>query len=883
MEGSGWERGAVETPTCAPTAPADGLDRRIDRAVEAAADSLRRRQAADGHWAFPLEADVTIPAEYILLEHFIDDIDAGLEARLADYIRRRQGRDGGWPLFHAGDADVSASVKAYFALKCAGDDPGAPHMRRARAAILERGGAARCNVFTRISLALFGQLPWRAVPVMPVEIMLLPRWFPFHLDKVSYWSRTVIVPLLVLLALRPRAANPGGVDIAELFDGDPWRRCPPLAKPTGGVLDTVFLAADRTLRLLGPLSPPALRRRALDRALAFIEERLNGEHGLGGIFPAMANAVMTFHALGCGPDDPRYAAALGAMRNLLVAERGETFCQPCLSPVWDTALAAHALMEAGGAENRIAAERASSWLVGAQIADFRGDWARGRPDLAPGGWAFEYRNDFYPDTDDTAAVVMAIDRARLAGAERAIRRGADWVLGMQSANGGWGSFDVDNTRHYLDSIPFADHGALLDPPTADVTARCVGMLAQLGHGRDHPAVARGVRFLLREQEADGSWYGRWGMNYVYGTWCALTALNAVGEDCSAPHVRRAVRWLEDAQREDGGWGEHGTTYWPDRRGEARASTASQTAWAVLGLMAAGEAGGAAARRGVEYLLDAPREDGGLAGGVFQRGRVPPRLLPEISRLQRLFPGLGAGPLPQPARRQREDLAFRVVTAGRLVGIVTGLPAEARAAGGGGGNVRVLCAGASPQRAGAQARSLAGRGAAGLASFGVAGGLDPGLPAGTLVVATGIVAPGGTMLEVDREWADRIAAALPPGLRAVRAPVAGADAPVAAAAAKAALAASTGAAAVDMESHAVARAAGGLPVVAIRAIADPAGRDLPASALALAGASRARALRELCRRPGDLPALAALALDYRRALAALRRAVAAAGPDLRFFG
>ena len=614
MEGSAWERVAVETPSCVPLAPsgpdpAEGLDARLDRAIEAAGASLRERQTADGHWVFPLEADVTIPAEYILLEHFIDDIDAPLEARLADYIRRRQGHDGGWPLFHEGDSDVSASVKAYFALKCVGDDPEAPHMRRARDAILARGGAAQCNVFTRITLALFGQLPWQAVPVMPLEIMLLPRWFPIHLDKVSYWSRTVIVPLLVLLDRRPRAANPGNADIAELFGEDPWKRCPHLVRPTGAVLDTVFLAADRALRLLRPFSPSALRRRALSRALDFIGERLNGDHGIGGIFPAMANTVMTFHTLGYAKDDPRYRDSLGAIRKLLAATRGETLCQPCLSPVWDTALAAHALMETGGEDNRQAAKRASDWLVGEQITDVRGDWARDRPGLVPGGWAFEYRNEHYPDTDDTAVVVMAINRALAAGANGAVERGAEWVLGMQSSNGGWGSFDVDNNKHYLDSIPFADHGALLDPPTADVTARCVGMLAQLGHARDDPSVARGIEFLLREQEEDGSWYGRWGMNYVYGTWCALSAFNALGEDPAAPHIRRAVRWLESRQRADGGWGEDGATYWSDRRGEAKASTPTQTAWAVLALMAAGEAGGKAARRGVEFLLDAPREDG----------------------------------------------------------------------------------------------------------------------------------------------------------------------------------------------------------------------------------------------------------------------------------
>ena len=600
--------GAAPPAPAAATDPGPkGLEARIDRAVEHAGAALRARQKADGHWAFLLEADVTIPAEYILLEHFIDEIDDAAEARIAAYIRSRQGADGGWPLYHDGETDVSASVKAYFALKCVGDDPDAPHMRRAREAILERGGAARCNVFTRIALALFGQLPWRAVPAMPLEMLLLPRWFPIHLDKVSYWSRTTIVPLLVVLDRRPRAANPRETGIGELFAADPWRHCPPLVPPTRGLLARFFLGVDRALRVALPLIPAALKRRALDRALAFIVERRNGDHGIGGIFPAMAYTVMAFRALGHARDDPLFVDALTAVRKLLAVENGETICQPCLSPTWDTALAAHALMEAGGEDNETAARRASSWLLDEQITDTRGDWARDRPGLEPGGWAFEYRNEHYPDTDDSSVVVMALDRTRPEGADEAIRRGAAWVAGMQSSNGGWGSFDIDNTKDYLNRIPFADHGAMLDPPTSDVTARCIGMLGQLGRTRDDPAVARGMDFLIREQEEDGSWYGRWGMNYVYGIWCVLTALNALGEDPSAPHIRRAVSWLEGRQREDGGWGENGAVYWPGRRAETKSSTPSQTSWAVLALIAAGEVDGAAARRGIEFLLDAPRD------------------------------------------------------------------------------------------------------------------------------------------------------------------------------------------------------------------------------------------------------------------------------------
>ena len=580
---------------------------KLDALVADARESLAELQREDGHWVFEFEPDATISSEYIMLCHFLGDVDEALEAKIANFLRSIQGEHGGWPLFHDGEPDISATVKAYFALKLAGDDVDAPHMRRAREAVLARGGAAQSNVFTRIALALFGQVPWRAVPVMPIEIMLLPRWFPFHLSKVAYWSRTVIVPLLILMTLKPRARNPRGVRIDELFLTDPEQSAYPL-NPTGTALGAPFASIDRILRVVEPHFPKGRRERALQAALNFIHERLNGEDGLGGIFPAMANAVMAFEALGYPRDDPRYVTARQAIDKLLLVRDEETvYCQPCLSPVWDTCLGAHAMLEANGQEANKVVKGACDWLMDREITDTVGDWAVRRPGLKPAGWAFQYWNNHYPDVDDTAVVAMALDRTGDPAYRGAIERAAEWIIGMQSSDGGWGAFEPENTHRYLNYIPFADHGALLDPPTVDVTARCLSMLAQLGYDRDHPAVSKAVDFLKREQEEDGSWFGRWGINYIYGTWSALSALNAVGEDPQSPCIRKAVEYLKSFQREDGGWGEDCATYWTEKRGAVKDSTPSQTAWAVLGLMAAGEVESDTVSRGIAYLERCPRD------------------------------------------------------------------------------------------------------------------------------------------------------------------------------------------------------------------------------------------------------------------------------------
>jgi squalene-hopene/tetraprenyl-beta-curcumene cyclase len=452
--------------------------------------------------------------------------------------------------------------------------------------------------------------------MMPVEIMLLPQWFPFHLSKVSYWARTVIVPLLVLNAKRPVARNPRGVRIDELFHGAPVSTgLPPRAGHQSQGWFTFFRGVDHVLRLVDGLFPKYTRERAVKAAVSFVDERLNGEDGLGAIFPAMANSVMMYDVLGYPADHPNRVIARQSLDKLLVIKDDEAYCQPCLSPVWDTSLAAHALLETGDPRAERAVEQGLQWLLPLQILDVRGDWISRRPDVRPGGWAFQYRNDYYPDVDDTAVVAMAMQRsAALTQSnvyDASIARAREWVVGMQSSDGGWGAFEPENTQYYLNNIPFSDHGALLDPPTSDVSGRCLSMLAQLGEfpSNSEPA-RRAYDYILNEQESDGSWYGRWGMNYIYGTWSSLCSLNAAGMTHDDPRMKRAAQWLISIQNQDGGWGEDGTSYKLNYRGYEQAeSTASQTAWGLMGLMAAGCVDHPAVERGVEYLMREQREHG----------------------------------------------------------------------------------------------------------------------------------------------------------------------------------------------------------------------------------------------------------------------------------
>ena len=600
LEASGAAVRADNLPHAVPRSAATSS---IDRAVAEARDALTNRQNSQGYWLFELEADCTIPAEYIMMMHFLDEIDLSLEKKLAVYLRNAQAEFGGWPLYYGGDFNMSCTVKAYYALKLAGDDIEAPHMTRAREAVLERGGAARSNVFTRIALALFGQLPWRGTPYVPVELMLLPKWFPFHLDKVAYWSRTVMVPLSILCTLRPLAKNPRRVDIRELFTTPPEQERDYFrdAIRQGGMIARAFLVADRLGRFFEPLMPRRTRERATRVAEQWMLERLNGEDGIGAIFPAMVNALEVMTILGYANDDPRRVTAKIALEKLLVVAPTSAYCQPCVSPVWDTGLASLAMQEAGDAAAAAAASRALDWLKTKQLRDEPGDWRVNRTEVPGGGWAFQFANPHYPDLDDTAVVAWAMHQAPNAADYREnVQRALDWLVGMQSKDGGFAAFDADNTYYSLNKIPFADHGAMLDPPTSDVTGRVVTVLARVGRPQDQAALARAIAYLRGEQEADGSWFGRWGTNYIYGTWSVMMGLAQAGLDARDPTMRRGVEWLKSRQHADGGWGESNDSY--ARGAGPMASTPYQTAWALLALMAAGEVGSDAVRRGVDRLI-----------------------------------------------------------------------------------------------------------------------------------------------------------------------------------------------------------------------------------------------------------------------------------------
>jgi len=583
--------------------------------TEALCDGTERLLAAQdpqGFWCFELEADVTITAEYLLLRRWLGLIDPDREAKIVRHLLGLQLHDGGWPIYHNGPADVSATVKAYFALKLAGVPTADERMARARQRVRELGGITRVNVFTKILLALFGEYEWRGVPCMPVELVLLPHWFYFNLSAVSYWSRTVLVPLLIVFAHRPVRPIAGGQQLDELYLGP--RAQADLSFPRDPRLFSwrnFFLSLDRLLRIHDRFAPAWMRRRALRAAERWMLERMQGAGGLGGIFPAMANAVVALTCLGYPLDHPSVRRGLAPIEDLVIETPDSVRVQPCVGPIWDTALTLSTLIEAGLSPDHPALARAGAWLLDRQVT-LRGDWHLRTPAIPPGGWAFQFENEFYPDVDDSAVVLMALRKIRLPDEEaktRGISRGLHWVLALQGKDGGWGAYDRDNNRMVLNRIPFADHGALMDPSTEDLAGRILEALGYLGFRPEEPSAARAIAFVKARQQPDGSWYGRWGVHYLYGTWSVLAGLRAIGEDMGQPYIRRAVAWLLSRQNPDGGWGESCFAYNDPRTAGMGTSTSSQTAWALLGLLHAGEAAHPAVARGVEFLIRTRQPDG----------------------------------------------------------------------------------------------------------------------------------------------------------------------------------------------------------------------------------------------------------------------------------
>lgn len=610
----------------------------LDKAIAKAQQHLLDLQTKEGYWLFELEADCTIPSEYIMMMHYLGEIDEALQAKIAVYIRRNQSADGSFPLFTGGEGDLSCSVKAYYALKMAGDDINAPHMAKLRDYILSHGGAAKANVFTRIALAIFEQLPWRGVPYIPVEIILFPKWFPFHLDKVSYWSRTVMVPLFILCTLKAKAKNPNKVDVLELFVIHPDKEKHYFPERT--FLNKCFLALDKIGVATRPLIPESMHQRAIAKAKDWIIERLNGEDGLGAIFPAMVNAYEALLLLGVPADDPHVVTAKKAIDKLLVIKENEAYCQPCLSPVWDTALTVLALQEVDKIGNRPQLTRAYNWLKANQLSDEPGDWRVHRPELQGGGWAFQFANPHYPDVDDTAVVAFAMAESGIDGLDESIHRATRWIVGMQASNGGWGAFDPDNTYYYLNEIPFADHGALLDPPTVDVSVRCAMLMARVAKDHDEylPALKHTIEYVRSEQEEDGSWFGRWGTNYIYGTWSVLLGLEQTNIPKSDPLYAKAANFLKSVQNTDGGWGESNKSYYEeDLSNHYTVSTAFQTAWAVIALCVAGEAHSAEVKAGVDYLLHKQQADGVWNDPVYTAPGFPKVFYLKYHGYDKFFP------------------------------------------------------------------------------------------------------------------------------------------------------------------------------------------------------------------------------------------------------
>ncbi|MGA7829220.1 MAG: squalene--hopene cyclase [Geobacteraceae bacterium] len=617
----------------------------LDVTIQRSCDFFFREQLPEGYWWAELESNVTISAEYLMLFHFLGMVDKERERKLANYILSKQTAEGCWCIYYQGPGDLSTTIEAYFALKLAGYPADHPAMEKARTFILKKGGIIKARVFTKIFLALFGEFAWFGVPSMPIELSLLPKWAYLNMYEFSSWSRATIVPLSIVMAIRPVRKLPPWARIQELYVRPPRPTDYTFTKEEGILTwKNIFIGVDHLLKIYerSPIRPFMKKAMSLSEKWVLDHQEPSGDWG--GIQPAMLNSILALNCLGYSNDHPTVQNGLDALANFCIESDDNIVLQSCISPVWDTALALKGLIDAEVPPDHPALVKATQWLLDREVRK-PGDWKVKSPDLEPGGWAFEFLNDWYPDVDDSGIVMMAMKDVKLKDSkckDDAIERGIRWCLGMQSKNGGWGAFDKDNTKHILNKIPFADLEALIDPPTADLTGRMLELMGTFGYPKDFPAAERALEFIKDTQEPDGPWWGRWGVNYIYGSWSVLCGLQAIGEDPAQPYIQKAVTWLKTKQNSDGGWGETCESYHDTSLAGVGESTPSQTAWALLALMAAGERKSDTINRGIEYLVQTQQQDGTWDEDQFTGTGFPKYFMIKYHIYRNCFPLMALG-------------------------------------------------------------------------------------------------------------------------------------------------------------------------------------------------------------------------------------------------
>ncbi len=628
-----WKKKLLETTTP------------LDAAIDKSCEFFFREQLPEGYWWAELESNVTISAEYLMLFHFLGMVDKAQEAKLANYILSKQTGEGCWTIYYDGPGDLSTTIEAYFALKLAGYPADHPAMEKARAFILKKGGIIKSRVFTKIFLALFGEFAWFGVPSMPIELSLLPKWAYLNMYEFSSWSRATIVPLSIVMAIRPVRKLPPWARVQELYVRPPRPMDYTFTKEEGILTwKNIFIGVDHLLKVYerSPIRP--FMKKALSLSEKWVMDHQEPSGDWGGIQPAMLNSILALNCLGYSNDHPAVQKGLDALANFCIESEDNIVLQSCISPIWDTALSLKGLIDAEVPRDHPALVKATQWLLDREVRK-PGDWKVKSPDLEPGGWAFEFLNDWYPDVDDSGIVMMAIKEVKIKGSkvkDDAIERGIRWCLGMQSKNGGWGAFDKDNTKHILNKIPFADLEALIDPPTADLTGRMLELMGTFGYPKDFPAAERALEFVKKSQEPEGPWWGRWGVNYIYGSWSVLCGLQAIGEDPAKPYIQKAVTWLKSKQNPDGGWGESCESYHDPALAGVGESTPSQTAWALLALMAAGERKSATIVRGIEYLVQTQQQDGTWNEDHFTGTGFPKYFMIKYHVYRNCFPLMALG-------------------------------------------------------------------------------------------------------------------------------------------------------------------------------------------------------------------------------------------------